>query len=347
MASRRPARLLRWVWVVVPVAAGVVAYRHRDSLVTAVGLVAQAQVLWLGPAALAIGGVYFFRASAYGVPLRLLGYSVRHSFLWRTALVATSLHQLVPAGGASGYAFLTWALRRRGVTTGQASLIALIDTLSYATAMATLVVAALVYLILGGTLLLGSVVAMFVPGVVTLALAAVAYWLQRDRRRFVGLLLRVKRRLADLAGRRWPDAPIRQFLREYYAGKRVISEHPAGWARMVGFQYLTVICDAVALSLAFVALGLRPPVWVVFLGLVVAMAGVAVITAPGGGGSFEVLMSAFFAAHGLRTADAIAAVILYRVVAFWLPIVVAAIALWGLRRRQRDVMPGRRQRSSS
>ena len=67
------------------------------------------------------------------------------------------------------------------------------------------------------------------------------------------------------------------------------------------------------------------------------MAALAVVAVPGGGGSFELTMSVFFSHHGIDPAAAIAAAILYRVVAFWIPAVVSLVILTQLRHRKRAV----------
>jgi uncharacterized protein (TIRG00374 family) len=286
--------------------------------------------------------VYVARATAYRVPLHLLGYSVRRRFLWATALVASALHQVVPTAGASGYAFLTYALGRRGVSAGQAPLVALIDTLSYDAAMATVVVVSLVYLATTAAVPVAPLLGLAVPGLALVAVAAGAWWIQRDERRFVPLVLRWKDRAAALAGRRWPDEPVRRFLAQFTEGKRVIARHPWAFARMVGLQYLTVGCDVAALYLVFVALGHRPAPGIVVMGLVLAMAGVLAIAAPGGGGGFEVIMATFFSMHGMPSGEAVAATVLYRAVAFWLPVLASVPALLGLRQRGRDVRRRRR-----
>ncbi len=335
--KRGASRLAVALWAAVPAAVAVTAWRYRDTLGDAVGLIGEARWPWLGLAALAIAGVYAARAAAYRIPLTLLGYTIAPRLLWMTALGATALHQLIPTGGASGYAFLTYALHRRGVSGGQAPLIALIDTLSYSIAVGTLVLGSLLFLGVSDTEYPWRLVTSLLPATAVAALGVVAWRLQRDRARFVSLALRLKDRLARLLGQRWPDGPVRRFFDQYYEGKAVVAAHPRAFLEMVGLQYLTVAFDATALYLSFVALGSAPPPHVVFMGLVVAMAGMAVVAVPAGGGSFEVIMSAFFATHGLTWGEAIAATILYRVVAFWLPVLATLPALLELRRRVRDV----------
>jgi uncharacterized protein (TIRG00374 family) len=335
-------RIARWTfWSGVLATVGVVTYRNRDSVRAAVGLIGSAAWWWMVPAALAIAGVYLCRAFVYAVPLRLLGYSFTHAFLWATALIATSLHQLLPIAGAAGYAFLTWAFTRGGASPGRASLVALIDTLSYAVAAATVVVASLAYLLVSGRARIGSLAGGFGPGLALVVLAAYLYTLQRDEARLKRIVLRAKRWLETKVGRaRWPDRPVSEFLDQYYEAKRIIGKRRGAFAKMVAWQYAAVACDASAVYMAFLALGLVPHVWVVVMGFVLSMAGLAVVSVPAGGGSFEVIMSTFFSSHGFEPAQGIAVALLYRLVAFWLP-TLASLALlvrmagWRAIRRQR------------
>jgi len=340
-SSGRPTswrrRTARHIWLVIPLAVAWAAYRNRDAIVRAVSVIGHANWWWLGSAALAIGGVYLCRARVYAVPLRLLGYDPPLSFLWTTAIAATSVHQLLPAAGATGYAFLTYAFRQRGVPQGQASLVALIDTLSYAVTLAVLVVASLLYLPAGGALDVRRVAIMFAPGAAAVALGAWVYRAQRDRRRFVRMVLRWKTRVASILGARWPDDPVRAFLDEYYEGKRLIGRRRQAFYQMIGLQLLAVVCDAIALYLTFVSVGVTPNVVAVLIGFVVSMSGAAVIGAPAGGGSFETIMAAFWVRHGVDAPHAIAAAVLYRLVAFWLPVAMTGIILWRLRRRGRSI----------
>ncbi len=327
----------RWLWVAVPLIMAWVGYAHRDALIKAAHLIGGAALWWLAIGAVAIGLLYLCRAAVYSIPLRLFGYEASLPFLWGTALTATAMHQLIPTGGASGYAFLTYAMYQRGVSAGEASLVAMVDTLSYAAAVATLVVASLVYLGLGGTLYVRSLALFFGLGLVVVAVAGGLFYLQRDERRFVPLVLRLARRVAAWLHREWSDEPLRDFLDEYYRGKRIISRRRRAFYQMMGLQYLSIACDAGALYAAFLALGLTPSPWTVLMGFVVAMSGVSFIGVPGGGGGFEALMSAFFASRGVPAAQAIAAAVLYRVVAFWLPVLVSLVVLFRLRKRQREV----------
>lgn len=336
---------LRWLlWTVIVVAVAMIAYAHRAALVDALGLLVRARRVWIVLALGAVAGLYLCRAFVYAIPLRLMDYVFPRRFLWDAAVVTSALQQAVPTGGAAGYAFLAWALHRRGVPTGQASLIALIDTLSYAFATATLVVGSLAYLAFTGGLQTKAVAIGFGPGTALLAAGVWIYVLQRRRERFIPLVLRIGAGAARVLHAPWRPEGVQRFLEEYYRGKAMIAHHPGAFARMIALQYLAVVCDASALWCSFAALGTVPPLWMVFLGFTVSLAAGAFVSAPAGGGSFEVVLSAFFVAHGLAEANAIAAALLFRLVTFWAPLAASAILLVDLRRPRTDIRraaPGR------
>ncbi len=328
-------RILHWTLVVAVFAAvGLLAWWNRAELARAIGLIGRVSPWLMLAAVVAIAGVFVSRGCAYRIALRAMGYSFGRGFLARTALAATSAHHLIPTGGASGYAVITYAFHQRGVAAGRASMLALVDTLSNAVALASLVIGVLVYLA-GAPATSGANLAIgLLPGVALVVLAAGLYYLQRDRQRLLGFARRVSAGAARLVGRRWPEEGVERFLDQYYDGKRLIAANPAGFLRMVGWQYAAVLCNCLALYAIFYALGVVPPPWVVFTGLILAMAGVAVVAAPAGAGSFEVVMSGYFVLHGIAAADSIAATLLYRVVSFWLPVLASVPVMVGLRHQR-------------
>src|SRR3989442_2242108 len=257
---------------------GWVAWSNRRVLVDGVGLIGHAHAGWLVAAVGAVALLYLCRSLVYRVPLRLLGYTVPLTFLWEVAVIASAVQQLVPSSGASSYAFLTFALNRRGVSSGQASLIALIDTLSYAFAAATLAVISLAYIALTGTLDVKALIA-FAPGAVLAAVAVWVYGPQRDKEDFLRLVLRLKKRVSSWLGATRSDAAVREFLEEYYRGKAVLLRHRRAFAKMSALQYLAPCADAGAVYLSFLALGLHPGLLVVFLGFILSMAAGTVVSA--------------------------------------------------------------------
>lgn len=332
----RSERVRTLLLLVLLAVVGGIAWANWGEIVRAVRLLGQVQLFWLLPAVAAIGGVYLCRSLVYDLTLRMMGHSLDRRFLWSTAMIATSLHQLVAIAGASGYAFLAYAFHLRGVPGGRASLVALIDTLSNVVSVATLVLIGLLYLALQGELGIQRVLGLAGAGAVLVPAGVFLFRLQSDQPRFVRFVLRVKNRLARWLGRDWSDETVCRFLDQYYEGKAVIRARRRVFCILVGLQYVAVICDCVALYAVFLSLGVLPPLWVVFMGFVLAMAGLQIVTLPGGGGSFEVILTAFFARNGIPTAVGIAVALLYRLAAFWLPVVASTVVLAAWRREQRS-----------
>jgi uncharacterized membrane protein YbhN (UPF0104 family) len=52
-------------------------------------------------------------------------------------------------------------------------------------------------------------------------------------------------------------------------------------------------------------------------------------------------MSAYFVRHGVEASQAVAAALLYRLVAFWIPVTVSAVLLLRFRRRRSEIRRAR------
>ncbi len=209
---RRSLRFAHVLWLAIPLVAGLVAYRHRRPLLEGLALLPQARGGWLALGAVMVGIVYLARAHVYRVPLRVLDYTVRARFLFAIAMVATTVHQLIPTAGASGYAFLTFALHRQGVASGQASLVALIDTVSYAVAMATLVGGSLLYLLAWVHVPTPVLRAGILPALGIVALAVFVYVAQRTPA--------ASSRCSSSSTSRWAPTRPRSIWRSSRSGRR-------------------------------------------------------------------------------------------------------------------------------
>jgi uncharacterized protein (TIRG00374 family) len=330
---------VRWIFPFAVVGTvGLVAFRNYEQLLAAIRLMGRVSPWLMLAAVAAIGGTFFSRGSAYRIALQAMGYTFGRPFLARTALVATSAHHLLPTGGASGYAAIMYTFHRRGVAAGQASILALVDTLSNAAALGSLVIVVLVRFAAEASLGASGLGVELLPGIGLLALAALLYYLQRDRERLWHFVRRCKDLVSRLVKGGWREEPIERFFDQYYEGKRLIVRKPQRFLRMVGWQYAAVACNCIALYSIFFALGSLPSPWILFAGLVLALAGVSIIAVPAGGGGFEVVMSSYFAMHGIATADSIAAALLYRLVSFWLPAIASIVVLARLRRHRRGAL---------
>lgn len=89
--------------------------------------------------------------------------------------------------------------------------------------------------------------------------------------------------------------------------------------------------DNAVLWAAFQAVGVSVPITVLLMGYLIGQLG-GLIPIPGGVGSIDVGLIGALIVYGAPAAGAAAAVLAYRVILFWLPLVVGAVAFIGLRR---------------
>jgi len=89
---------------------------------------------------------------------------------------------------------------------------------------------------------------------------------------------------------------------------------------------------------AFHAVGVSPSIWVILMGYLIGQLGGA-LPLPGGVGGIDGGLIGTLVVFGVPAAATTAAVLAYRVILFWLPLVVGGFAFWALRRGVGD--PGR------
>jgi uncharacterized membrane protein YbhN (UPF0104 family) len=134
------------------------------------------------------------------------------------------------------------------------------------------------------------------------------------------------------AGRKLLTARVRPLVSRVVPRLVAVLQHPARLATGLGGALMLNVAYIFCLDAATRAFGgdlPLPAVAVVYLaGAVVGSA----VPTPGGLGGVEAAMSAGLTAAGLNGATAISAVLLYRLVTFWLPIPVGWVSLTWLQR---------------
>lgn len=218
---------------------------------------------------------------------------------------------LLPGGGVGGLAAGGWLLRTSGMAT---------DTIVQRSSGLFLLTSAVNVLTLGtaGLLVLvgasagpDAVLLTVVPVVVAVVVLSTFWTLPRmvgARRARSGLG-------SDLfTGIELAKAPLKQ----------------PNWRLVGALAYL--ICDIAVLWAAFAALGLHPPIAALVLGYLVGFLA-NLVPVPGGIGVLDAGLVAALALYGLPVEASAAAVLVYHVIAFWLPGLGGSLAYALFRRR--------------
>ncbi|WP_225851148.1 lysylphosphatidylglycerol synthase domain-containing protein [Streptomyces sp. HPF1205] len=235
--------------------------------------------------------------------------------LLATQFAATAASQLAPAGVGAGALNLRF-LRVCGVPLGRTSaaiaLYSVCESVGRVTLLAVMLTAFPHALRLDG-IAPGRTALVFMAAVAAAALCAVA---------LVLVLVRPLRRI------------IREFLATALTDVRALHARPARalalWGGSVAFPAL----QAAAMVAVGRALGLPVPSAHIALAYLAATVLAAGVPAPGGVGSVDAALALALVAAGAPTATAASAVLAYRVISAWLPLLPAALVLAVLVRRK-------------
>jgi uncharacterized protein (TIRG00374 family) len=240
---------------------------------------------------------------------------------WEIGLSEVAAGSIVPASGAGGLALGAWILRAGGMPAER------IATRSVAFFLIKSSVNFVAVAVLGTAMalgLLGPQLSLWLTGVpaagAVLVLAAV----------FVVPRLGAGGPVASGAGR------LRKALREV---RKALVAGTREALQMVRSRDLLVIAgslgywawDNAVLWAAFKAFGYSPPITVILMGYLIGQLG-GLLPLPGGLGGIDGGLIGALIVYGIPAAPAAAAVLVYRVILFWLPLLLGAVAFMSLRR---------------
>ncbi|MGH9105907.1 MAG: lysylphosphatidylglycerol synthase transmembrane domain-containing protein [Acidimicrobiales bacterium] len=169
-------------------------------------------------------------------------------------------------------------------------------------------------------------------GVIVITLAVVIAWMKRAE--LYGLAQKAVRALESHLHR--PAGQLSGPLAGALERMRSVAPSPREWARSLVWGSGVWLADCACLLFAFIAVGAPVP----WQGLLLAYCGgqlaVSLPITPGGLGVVEGSLTVALVAFGGGQAATVAAVLLYRVISFWIPLPVGAgcyVVLMGIRRR--------------
>jgi uncharacterized protein (TIRG00374 family) len=325
-----PKRLIQTaVAVVLLLVAIYVLVPRLFDLQDALGKIGDGDPLWI-----ALGVVFCVAMFAAYVALfrGVVGEKVIHlewGESYQITMAGLAATRLFSAGGAGGILLTYWALRKAGMERRQ----------SVCRMVAFLVVLYSVYLaalVVFGVLLRTGVLSGDAPlsgTVIPAALAAVAIVVglliallpddfeRRIERHTSGRFGRIARRLATA------PATFAQGTRTAIAFVRQPSAGALAFGGAIGFWGANIAI----LWASFHAFDVSVPLGVVIQGFFLGMVANLIPFAPGGVGAVDAGMIGAFVLFGVPSAEVFAAVLTYRVIAFWLPIPPGIIAFFQLR----------------
>jgi pimeloyl-ACP methyl ester carboxylesterase/uncharacterized membrane protein YbhN (UPF0104 family) len=331
MLSRRGKTTTAGIAVIaVAVLAGTAA-TERSRLAVSFTVLSHLRWSWL-PAAIVLEALSM--AAFAGMFRRLLAAGrLRHGrgSMLATVYAANAVSVTVPLAGPE---LATAILFKRFIRHGADGLLAGWALL----AGGVITTAAWVLILAGGGLASGHtlVTAITIPcallAVAAVATAATAVRRPRLRTALERYMARVLGRVAPLARR--PAADPAATVRAWTDRMGVLRLPVSGWALASGAALVNWLTDAGVLAVSVVAVGAAVPWHDLLLVYAAGITAKSLAVTPGGLAITEGALSVSLVASGVRTGQALAAAVLYRLVSFWLVAVTGWLTLLWLRSRR-------------
>jgi uncharacterized membrane protein YbhN (UPF0104 family) len=328
MHVARVARLTAATLAAVALMAAIVA--RRGELAVSVSLLGRLD--WT-PIAAAIALEAASMSAFSGLQRRLLaagGVRVTSGSMLATTYAANALSVSVPlAGPELGTAYAYRRFTRQGADTPLASWSLLVGGVISAAAVGLVLAGAglasgnLLFALSGATGGVLAVAALLVVAVTARqprlrrALEPAAVWVLQHGR---GLLRR-------------PAGDPRQSVRAGSDRLGALRLAPSGWLAVTVLALVNLLADAAVLAVSIHAVGAPVPWHLLLVAYGAGLAGQSLNITPGGLGVTEGALCAALLAAGLRASQSLAAVLLFRLVSFWLVVAAGWLVWLWLRRR--------------
>src|SRR6188472_2219573 len=285
-------------------------------------LLEKADPAWLA-LAVALEGLSFVSYIVMFGPIFCTGLTWRRS--WQIGGSELAMGSLVPASGAGGLALGAWVLHRGGMD-GQRIARRSVAFFLIKSGVNFLAVA-----------VLGTVMALGLVG------PQLSLWLTAFPAVMATLTLGAVAAIPRLGPGRTPRPDDSRLRRGLTATRRAVTDGTAEALKILGSGNSRVLAGSVGywvfdnavLWATFHAFGVSPPLTVILMGYLIGQLG-GLLPIPGGIGGIDLGLIGTLVVYGAPAATTAAAVLAYRVILFWLPLLVGAVAFASLRRGLND-----------
>jgi uncharacterized protein (TIRG00374 family) len=122
-------------------------------------------------------------------------------------------------------------------------------------------------------------------------------------------------------------------VNSFYQAMEVARKNPLETGKAFIYATMTLFADILSLFFVFYALGFPIRLEVLVVGYIITNYVVSLLLMPEGIGITELSLSAVYTSLGVPSSTVVVAILLFRFIAFWLPIGVGLLAMWDLRRK--------------
>ncbi len=333
--ARRQNR--HWIFILLVVGLGItLLLTVTAGTGQTLALLANANPLFVSMVAVFQGLRYVAMTISTRTVAQIVGMPVPWGLMFQVTVAASAANRTF-VGGAAGLVVRGAFFLKRGLHAGSfAGLEGIEDVVSLA-AIAIMFVSGVAIVAASGNggELRWDVLGLFAGGAIVLTAVVVLFLRHRD---WVDrTAIRLTRGLNRLAGfgrkRRLTQERTLGAVEDFYRSLALASQDPVRVLIAFLCAFGRLACDWVALYFAFRAIGYEVPLGTVLLIFVVSSSVATIAAVPGQIGVYESSLALMSTAVGIPAPVAVSATILYRLIAFWLPIPFGFAFAWNLERR--------------
>ena len=250
--------------------------------------------------------------------------NIKHLNHWETMRMALELNfvnHILPSGGAAGFSYLAWVLKRHGVSAGRATMSQIVRFVLTFVAFVVLLVVAMVLLIFDNkinkvVLLISALLVVLIVGGISFIIYAIS-----NHNRLIGFSSKltnfVNKIVCFFTGGKKKQSlkleTVENFFSELHQDYLEIKREKNILIRPFIWAVLTNVLDVILFFVAFWSLGYYVNPATIFIAFGISSIAGVVSSVPGGAGVYEAVMIAFLASSGVPADIAIAGTLLARV----------------------------------
>lgn len=246
---------------------------------------------------------------------------LNHWETMRMALELNFVNHILPSGGAAGFSYLAWILKRHGVSAGRATMSQIVRFVLTFVAFVVLLVVAMILLIFDNkinkvVLLISALLVVLIVGGISFIIYAIS-----NHKRLIGFSSKltnfVNKIVSFFTGGKKKQSlkleTVENFFSELHQDYLEIKREKNILIRPFIWAILTNVLDVILFFVAFWSLGYYVNPATIFIAFGISSIAGVVSSVPGGAGVYEAVMIAFLASSGVPADIAIAGTLLARV----------------------------------
>ncbi len=263
---------------------------------------------------------YFIGAFVYKNLLNIMGQYVNFFKLFKISIIMTFSNNMLPSFGISGSSILFHSLKNHHKVS-EGKILIVIGASSTATAFAFLLVLLFGFfnLAIKKNLEIVSFIFLVLSAITIIINLFLIYDLVNNKKIFVNAIEKISTKILRLFKKEFNKKRFYHISEEFYEGFKIIKDNRYHFFTTLFFSTLKILLDVITIYLIFFSFNQKISVSIIIVGLLLGSILGLLSLLPGGLGIFEITTAGIYAAFGISFNIALAAVLLFRLLSYWLP----------------------------